>query len=285
MIDTAQQVTAIEKIKSAYPDSNVQLIQLYSEGLSIHKVFLSERRYAWHDQRGNQLQVWTANQRVEDWLLDLHHRFLLGMPLLLVGLFLWWPWRRSFKLIFWPRTSQRPNLMRAHTNLGAVFCLPIMLTVLTGVILVYPSESRFVLVDKFGDSSPPLTQTVTIEETPFSWRNALTLVTERFPEAQVRWVSTGTEHNAQAVVGIQQAKEWNRLGMSSIRFSSQHDILINDALRQPMAERVFEFSYPLHTAKLGFWYRLLLSSVGLALAGLCLFGLFSFTRKAQGQHR
>jgi len=63
MIDTAQQVTAIEKIKSAYPDSNVQLIQLYSEGLSIHKVFLSERRYAWHDQRGNQLQVWTANQK------------------------------------------------------------------------------------------------------------------------------------------------------------------------------------------------------------------------------
>ncbi|MBL4672334.1 MAG: PepSY domain-containing protein, partial [Arenicella sp.] len=119
-VDGARQVAdpnmlakAIENIEASYDDGEVTFIQLYSEDLSIHKVFLSDRRYAWHNQRGDKVQVWSGNQRWEDFFLDLHHRFLLGnkiglniagfggllaLPLLVLGFILWWPRRRLLSL-------------------------------------------------------------------------------------------------------------------------------------------------------------------------------------------
>jgi len=72
---------AIDNIESSYASGEVAFIQLYSEDLSIHKVSLSERRYAWHNQRGDKVQVWSGNQRWEDFFLDLHHRFLMAIQL------------------------------------------------------------------------------------------------------------------------------------------------------------------------------------------------------------
>ena len=41
-IDRSQIAAAVNRIEAAYPVDNVRFIQLYSEGLALHKVFLSE---------------------------------------------------------------------------------------------------------------------------------------------------------------------------------------------------------------------------------------------------
>jgi len=56
---------AITNIESQYKLNEVVFIQFYSEDLAIHKVFLSERRYAWHNQRGDFIQLWQGNERFE----------------------------------------------------------------------------------------------------------------------------------------------------------------------------------------------------------------------------
>ena len=135
-------------------------MRLYSLGLAIHKVYLTDRRYAWFDQQGDFIQQWQANERIEDWLLDLHHRFLLGntvglniagasgilvILLCLVGGIIWWPRRRSYRLGLWPKSARREAWLISHGNLGASFALPFILLAFTGVLLVYPSESRSLL--------------------------------------------------------------------------------------------------------------------------------------------
>jgi uncharacterized iron-regulated membrane protein len=45
------------------------------------------------------------------------------------------------------------------------------------------------------------------------------------------------------------------------------------------AKRIFGFSYPLHTAKLGLVYRLFSTLVGLGLALLSLLGLVSYLKR------
>lgn len=294
-LDTTLLASAIDKIESSYAVGDVVFIQLYSEDLSIHKVFLSGRRYAWHNQRGELLEQWSSNGRFEDWLLDLHHRFLLGnavglqiagfgglllMPLLLIGLTIWWSRRKTIRLGLLPRTMQRASLMRSHGNIGAVFFLPILMLAVTGVVLVYPSESRFILINGFGDDTPPVVehQSYDISNGLPGWQNAIGQAYQRFPGAQIRSVTPSSVKNQSRTVSFQQAQGWHRLGRSSLTFNVSGQLTVKDELQQPLAKRVFGFSYPLHTAKLGLLYKIAITLVGLAFALLGVFGFLSYLK-------
>lgn len=295
-IDASKLPSTIAAIESAYATDEVVFIQVYSEDLAIHKVFLSGRRYAWHNQQGEQLQVWSSNGRFEDWLLDLHHRFLLGntvglqiagfgglllMPLLVLGLIIWWSRRRTLRLGLLPKSLARSEAMRSHGNLGAVFLIPIFLLALTGVILVYPSESRLVLLNGFGEDTPPVVQTESYDASlgyP-DWQVAIARAYQRFPDAQIRSVTPASSKNQSRTVAFQQVAGWHRLGRSSMKYKNDGQLIIQDELLQPLPKRVFGFSYPLHTAKLGLLYKLGLSVVGLAFTLLCFLGLTSFLKR------
>jgi uncharacterized iron-regulated membrane protein len=302
-IDDARQVVdvsllpnAIENIESQYAADELSFIQLHSEDLAVHKVFLSGRRYAWHNQNGKQLQVWSSNDRFEDWLLDLHHRFLLGnniglqiagfgglllMPLLILGLLIWWSRRRALRLGLLPKSMLRGDVMRSHGNIGAVFLIPIFLLSLTGVILVYPSESRTLLVNGFGDDTPPVVQEMTYDASQGypDWKTLIIKVYKRFPGAKIRSITPDTSKNLSRTVAFQQTEGWHRLGRSSMKYRLEGQLIIKDELQQPLQKRVFGFSYPIHTAKLGLLYKLGLSIVGLAFTLLCFLGLVSFLKR------
>lgn len=296
-VDVSQLPSAIAAIESAYTKDEVVFIQLHSEDLAIHKVFLAGRRYAWHNQQGEQLQLWSSNGRFEDWLLDLHHRFLLGnkvglqiagfgglllMPLLVIGLIVWWSRRRTLCLGLLPKSLARGEVMRSHGSLGAVFLIPIFLLALTGVILVYPSESRFVLLNGFGEGTPAVVQAEPYDASlgyP-DWQTAIAKVNQRFPGAQIRSVTPATSKNQSQTVAFQQAEGWHRLGRSSMKYKNDGQLIIIDELQQALPKRVFGFSYPLHTAKLGLLYKLGLTIVGLAFTLLCFLGLVSFLKKS-----
>ncbi len=295
-VDVSLIVEAVRVIESSYPADDVVFIQLYSEDLSIHKVFLKGRRYAWHNQRGQMLEQWSSNGRSEDWLLDLHHRFLLGnsvglqiagfgglllMPLLVVGLIIWWPRRPTFRQGLLPKTMSRGSLMRSHGNIGALFLLPVFMLALTGVILVYPSESRLVLLNGFGEATPDLVQ-VEHYDAPNAlpeWQTMVDAVYLRFPNSTIRSFSPHSSERTSRSVAFQQADGWHRLGLSSMEYHSDGRLIVKNEVQQPMANRAFSFSYPLHTAKLGLLYKLGMTGVGLAFALLCAFGLVSYLKR------
>ncbi len=298
-IDTELLAGAIEKIESSYGSDEVIFIQLHSEDLALHKVFLSERRYAWHNQQGDALQVWQRNERIEDWLLDLHHQFLLGntiglniagvagillMPLILLGLLIWWPRRQTLKRGILPKSTQRGALLGSHGNIGAIFSMPSLLLALTGVILVYPTQARWVFLS---DTSTHISSGVS--EQAFvnadgipAWSAMLELAYRAFPESQIRSVRPASSKYSSRKVSVQQKQGWHRLGRSSVEVSAAGTLSVVDALQQTLRKRVFSFSYPLHTAKLGLVYKLFLSLVGLALALLSGLGLCAFV---QGKRR
>ncbi|MFT6407625.1 MAG: putative iron-regulated membrane protein [Arenicella sp.] len=295
-IDTGLLANAIEKIEASYAADEVTFVQLYSEDLSIHKVFLSGRRYAWHTQYGDKVQIWSGNQRWEDFFLDLHHRFLLGntiglniagfggllaLPLLVLGLILWWPRRRLLSLGIKPKSFRRGALMVSHANIGAIFSLPILLLTITGVILVYPVESRFVLLDSIGANGPAIIERSTFDASDGlpTWSTAIALARQTFPQSNIRSVQPSSTKSNKISLNIQQKDGWHRLGRSSLRFHANGELVIQDELAQWKAKRVFSFSYPLHTAKLGLIYRLFLTLVGLGFALLSLLGVLSYLKR------
>ena len=293
---------AMTRIQSHYAPGEVRSVRLYSLGLAIHKVYLTDRRYAWFDQQGDFIQQWQANERIEDWLLDLHHRFLLGntvglniagasgilvILLCLVGGIIWWPRRRSYRLGLWPKSARREAWLISHGNLGASFALPFILLAFTGVLLVYPSESRSLLLSPWVSSVDPVS--VNSTQKFEDWHQRINYVHEQFPGAEVRWISPASEQYPVHSIGFQQSESLNPTGISSLRFGVPENLTTqikttitqSDARSWPAAERLFRFSYPLHTGELGLWYRVLLTITGLALAGLMLLSMVSYARSSQ----
>jgi uncharacterized iron-regulated membrane protein len=296
VVDTSIVANAIERIETSYARDEVIFIQLYSEDLSIHKVFLTDRRYAWHNQRGDRIQVWSGNQRWEDFFLDLHHRFLLGntiglniagfggllaLPLLLLGVMLWWPRRKLLSLGIKPKSFSRSALMISHANIGAIFSLPIVVLIITGVILVYPTESRFVILESIGADSPAIVERLNYDASGGlpSWSTAIQMAAQEFPQSDIRSVQPSSTQSTMKSVNVQQKDGWHRLGRSSLIFHANGDLVVKDELEQARATRVFDFSYPLHTAKLGLAYRLFVSLIGLGFAFLSLLGLVTYLKR------
>ena len=291
----------LNTIDQSYAENEVRFVQLYSERLAIHKVFLKNKHYAWHDQNGVKIQQWTNNERWEDWLLDLHHRFLLGntiglniagfsgllmIPLIFVGIFIWWPRRRTFKLGVWPKNLQRGVLQRSHGNIGAASALLVLLIAITGVILVYPTESRQVLVEPFTGTDrlqheQQLDSIRGIDSR--DWLQVLNRVTALYPGSELRWASFPSKDSNSKSIGLQQQADWNTSGQTSISIDNASGEMLSNsnALLRPTAVRLTDFSYPLHTGKLGLWYRILLSIFGVAMMLLTSLGVLSYLRRTR----
>lgn len=298
-VDTNFLATAIDNIEDSYMKNEVIFIQLYSEDLSIHKVFLTGQHYAWHNQRGEKIHTWSGNERLEDFVLDLHRRFLMGnkiglnivgfaglltIPLAIIGLMIWWPRKRSLASGLFFRSFKRGVLIRNHGNIGGVFVLPILLMTITGVILEYPVESRKVLLESVSGKTEAVTENTSFDVNGGmpSWENIIEIARQRFPESQIRSVQPSSDGAAKKMIkrsiSLQQKEGLHRLGRTSLKFFLSGELIIKDELKQPIAKRVFGFSYPLHTAKLGWFYRLIVTLVGLAFSLLCILGLVSYLK-------
>ena len=285
-IDHSYLASAMGNIERQYQGA-ARFVQLHSQNLSIHKVFLPDRNYAFHDQSGLQLKVWQGNDAIEDWLLDLHHRFLLGntiglniagasglllLPLSFVGLLLWWPYRRFWK----PKISFQSNRARSsHTNLGVILILPIFLVAITGVILVYPKEARWLLTNDFSNSTPsPVMIKKSVSGT--TWQAQIDFALKEFPRAQIRWLQPTNEDSSDRVIGLSQQGAWDKTGKTTLKFTESQEVFIKDARHQGTAVRAVDLTYALHVGDIAFIYRLFLIVSGIALCALSFFGFRSF---------
>ena len=290
-IDYTKLPNTVRSIENSYTQKDL-FVQLHTANLGLHKVFLPDRRYAYHNQSGQLLNSWTGNNTIEDWLLDFHHRFLLGNTiglnmagfsgllsifLALIGVFLWWPYRRFWKpkLRF---SAKHSHARSSHTNLGAPLLLPLLLLTVTGVILVYPTESRWLLQNNFSSVAP---KTI-LQEEPISIADVdaqIEFALDTFPGAKLRWLQSQVL-DAEAplierTIGLSQQGAWDTSGKTSIQFKAQ-GLVIKDARRQSNSVRAVGLSYVLHIGGIHLLYRLTLIFVGLAMCALSFFALRSF---------
>ncbi len=293
-LDPADVASAIAK---QYAPGDAKFVRFYQEGLSLHKVYLSDRRYAWHDQRGNQIQVWSDNERFEDWLLDLHHRLLLGnniglqivgfsglliLPLMILGLVIWWPWRRSYRANLVPNSGRHGSLRKSHFDTGVTVFLPAALMMITGVILVYPTQARMLVRDGLGKEVLPITETVSIGPVAVneSLQEAMAFTRNRFPDSTVHWVSFPSDESGHFSIGLQESGSWNQMGATSLRFE-EGQVVLKSQHKQRSRDVLLDYSYPVHAGKFPTWYRLLLSATGMLLAWLAFLGLMSYRKRAR----
>ncbi|GAA6139057.1 hypothetical protein NBRC116583_28040 [Arenicella sp. 4NH20-0111] len=283
-------------IQKSYSADELLFVRFYAEGLGVHKVYLSDRRYAWHSQQGEKVEQWKENERFEDWLLDLHHRLLLGnaaglnmvgftglllLPMMVIGLLIWWPWRKSFRLNLVPATGRAVDIKKGHFETGVSIIAPVMMIVITGIILVYPTESRWLLRDGFSDPLPPKTTATESFNLPekVSWKRAFDVAEALFPEGKLHWVSFARPGSSRFSIGVQEAGSWNRMGSSSVSFDDSGAATVKRQDEQSMAEQGLSFAYPLHAGKLPTLYRLFISATGLLLMWLCFLGLLSSLKR------
>ena len=153
-----------------------------------------------------------------------------------------------------------------------------MLIAITGVILVYPTQSASLLL---GDPSRQSARQTRLNDTELkvTTEDKLNTALAMFPGATLRWVRPPTQDYEKFIVGVQQAGSWNRLGKSYVVFANHQAEEKLDALAQTADKRLFDFMFPLHTGMLGVWYRAVLTLFGVLLITVSIFGVWSWLLK------
>ena len=290
-----------EAIEEQFDNNDILNIQFATREFPLNKVTLYDTNYAYVDIRGNIVDEWHMNDRFEEWLYDLHHRLLLEdlgltitglaalalMILVVLGVITFIPLRRQFSKGPLPRTLQRAELVTSHRNMGVLVSLPLLLSLVTGVILAFPFQVEELLLEElrrtqeYSDAMVVGIDDITGEGTG-DWLPAMQRTEAVFPGAVIRSASAPSGFSIHRIIGVQQPGTWNRTGLSLTYIDEElgyMDLRI-DAQNFPMTERAVNSAYPLHTGKTGsLFYKFWLTLVGLSVALLSFMGMFSFIRR------
>ena len=292
----AKIATAVE---SQFDNNEIYLIEFATEDFPLTKVTLSDDRYAYLDSQGKVILQWVLNERFEEWLFDLHHRLLLdnlgltlvgcaGLALILLvltGLISFWPLRQGFKQGLFPKSSAPPHLRRSHRNLGIIMAAPLLLSLITGVILVFPEQSENLLLEPFRGEDYSMDFAEQLDNisggNSGDWLPSMQRALATFPGSHVRSAQPPNFFSTQRIIGVQQPGEWNPLGLSKVYIDAEGgymDIRI-DSQAQHLSERLYQAGYPLHTGRISnLAYKILLTLSGLLIAILSSIGFTSFIK-------
>lgn len=288
-------------IEEQFDANDILSIQFATEQLPLTYVIMAESYFAYLDTEGNVIDQWQGNGRWEEWLYDLHHRLLLeniGLSivgfgsmamviLLLAGIASFWPRRKGFRHGLWPKNTSRMQLLSTHRNLGILVALPFLLTLVTGIVQVFPAQTEELLLESARSTEQySMNMVKNLDDisggNSGDWLPAMQRALAVFPESTIRSAQVPGDFSFYRILGLQQSEEWNPKGQSVVyidAYEGYMDIRI-DAMALPGMERIYNTAYPLHTGKIDLlWYKILLT-----LSGLCIFvissvGLISFIKK------
>lgn len=291
---TASTLGAAANALQAEHHGHIQRIEFAGPDLGVHQVFL-HGGYGYAAGDGRLVAQWSGPTRPETWLYDLHHFLLAGDTgmlvvgaigvaaalLILTGVVVWAPGVRNFRPRFWPRSSERRDLLAVHRNLGAIFALPLLLFCLSGAGLIFYKTAQAWLGRLFPEQveeqffTPAYAGTV-------DWTKALAAAQASFPKARLTMAIFPPEAGDAAIVRLKQPEEWTPIGNTEVLVdpSSNTVMGVRDALSARKSMRLFNAFYPLHTAKVGGRaYDAIVFASGLGMAGLGGLGLWSFVIK------
>lgn len=237
--------------------------------------------------------------RPELWIFDLHHRLfsgeagetiaglagIAGLLFVVTGVLLWLRSRGRFAPTLLPAAMQPGPIVRHHRDLGILAAPLLLLSLATGVLMIFPKAADTIL-SPLGASAPP---GKAVSDRPKARGPVLASALEQskrlFPKALLRRISLPAEPDAPVTIRLKQPFEWTPNGRTQLSFDAGSGRLLSvsdPATAMPAASLVEKF-YPVHTAKVGgLAMKLLMSLSGLALAMLGTFAVYSFwLRKAK----
>lgn len=317
---------ATKNIKASYKPNEVLFARFYAEGLSIHKVFLRDGRFAWHDQFGKHIQTWRGDERFEDWLLGFHKSLLLGgkfvtnivgivgllmVLLMCLGGLLWWPARKIYGANIMPKSTKHQHFVQSHAETGITIALPALLVVITGIVLVFPMQSKTIFEKEWFVSAPLVNELVNdefglhkkqrqkngvglgnssvvdseersntqIDTATVDYSSAFQSALAKFPEGAVRWLSFPGDYNSGVTIGIKPASSWNDMGYSSVELRGSTVVSVKRESNQRLGTTLLNYAYPIHTGKFSIFYRLMLSATGMLIAWMCFMGMLAFVKR------
>lgn len=278
--------------------TNISLIYFPTETLGVGQATLTNGDLAYIDTRGALVARWHVGGRFEDWLFDLHHRLLLGdlgltiaglaglaaAFLVLFGAIAFWPTRRGVRAGVTPRGVDRASLLASHRNIGLFAAAPVIIAVVAGVALAFPTQARNLMTrDSEAAQADMIAGLDKLTGAQFAgWEAAITRAQAIFPRAVIRsaaWPGDGMPYR---IIRFQQPGAWSRLGDSWVYIDAAEgfmDVKI-DAARRGWGARLLETFYPIHTARMdNLLYKFYATAVGLALTALGAFGFGAFVQR------
>lgn len=297
---TVESLAAITSaVETKFGADDLRQIDYPTAAFPLGRVTLADSRYAYVDVHGKVVAEWQGNGRWEELLYDLHHRLLLEdlglaivgysalamIVLLVAGAATFWPLRRGFRAGLWPKGAALRHLRGAHRNVGIVIALPLLLSLVTGVILAFPEQAQRLLLeplrpDNYGESFGEQLDTISGPGTG-DWLPALQRAAKAFPGAAIRSAQFANQASDNRIIGLQQAGELSPQGLNKVYIEAREgymDVRI-DNQSLPFHERAFNAAYPLHTARFdNLGYKLLLTASGLLVAFASALGLLGFVK-------
>ena len=285
----ADQAAKLEEIEVQYTALGVRSVKLPRPGMNVYKVYLKDKQEillnaeslaAVNDPLG-MAGFFTV-------LFDIHHRLaagdtgeeivgilgLIAALMLMSGVYLWWPWRRGFRVRnVIPANGKASSYRLSHVTMGAVVAPLLILNTITGAAMIYSTAVRDGLTAIFGGEKPTHTEAIDTTAAPkvvlFSGKATV------FPDGLATiYIPRRTEEGPYSL-RLQMPREWHPNGRSTVTVDSQAGtISFYDAPEASLGHNIADSIYPLHSGKTGsgIWQFLVtLTGIGgffLAYAGL-----------------
>lgn len=261
-----------------------------SEETALHHLVFRDGSGAYVRQNGVMVDSWHNElARPEWWLFDLHHHLfagetgetvtgiagMVGIAFVVTGVVLWWRSRRQFALTLLPKTMKPGPIVRQHRDLGLVAAPVLLLSLLTGTFMLFPSVSNALL----GAAPKPveIASTDVPHDRPVG--AAIEQSKARFPDAALRRISLPAAPGKPITVRLKQPFEWTPNGRTQLTFDSKSGRLltVEDPANGSTGNAIRDSFYPIHSAKVGgVVMKLLMTFSGVALAMLGGFATYSF---------
>jgi uncharacterized iron-regulated membrane protein len=278
---------AMARAEAAF--GSVRSVTFAGPEVGLHQVYVADGG-GYLSPAGAVVQTWGQNERVVDWLFDLHHHLLSGdagqtvagiagllaVAMVLTGLVIWAPAWRSFRGRIAPGRG-RSGWLSAHRDLGLV-ATPILLTILlTGAPVALNQFTPSVM--GFERAAPPAGAFGAGE---VDWRVALAAAQARFPGSELRVAIPAAEAGKPASIRLRQPGEWHANGRTIVYVdpATSRIAAVDDAMTQEPASRLYNAFWPVHASKVGgLPWKIATFLGGLSLAALSIYGAESYRRK------
>ena len=297
-VQQTQAIAAVTERIMADPATRPQSLTFASEGFGLDRLAYQDGAGAYTDQAGDLVTRWDSQwARPELWIFDFHHHLfagetgdmiigiaaLCGLFFVITGLILWWRTRKTFAFSLLPKRLSRPAIVRHHRDLGVVAAPLLILSLLTGAILVFRPVSAVIL----GPSAPAtITAALKPPKAPpaaladrLDWKTMMETARARFPTAEFRSLSLPRGESGTITLRMKKPEEWLPNGRTTLWFAADSGRLIGarDAALLPGTVQVYNMLYPLHAAEVGgLAWRLVMTCSGLALMLLGSLAVWSF---------
>lgn len=284
----------LRRADETFGEVGIRALTFAKTDFGVHTVYLANGGSAYLSSDGQVVDQWTKNGRLEDWLLDLHHRLLVGrtgrwiagltglaaVVFVLAGIIAYWPARRGFRRGLTLQGTSRPELLSLHHNSGIVAAPVIMVAILTGVVMSFPSTSR-ALVDQLGGhvQQEPLPDIGEYDD--IQWAEGIDSAYQAFPGAAPR-IAIWPRNGGAASLRMRQTVEWHPNGRTVVTFHPGTGQLLRteNALALAPGRQAYNAVYPIHAAYVGGRvYDLVMALTGLSMFGLGAIGTVTFVRQ------